>query len=414
VPFVRPALPSYRAIDRPLAQAFRSGILTKGPFLEAFETEVAAFLGVEHAIGVSSCTMGLLLTFKALGLEGEVLVPSYTFMATVHPLLWVGVRPVFVDVDPETWNVDPAQVRAAITERTSAIVAVHVFGNPAEVEELEAIARRYGLKLVFDAAHGFGTLYHGDPVGRYGDVEVFSTSATKLLVTGEGGVVATNDDGLAERIRVGREYGNCGDYDSQFPGLNGRMSELSAILGIESLRLLESTAARRIQLACLYMEGLGTLPGITFQKITPKGRSSYKDFTILVDESLFGMHRDCLAWALRAEGIDTRKYYDPPVHLHTTYRAFWKCDKGRLPVTERIAKRSLSLPMGSHLGDSTVVRICEAIRRIHEHARAITDRFERERGADGRSSKGVDRFRWRDLTWVSSRGGAKLFVEANP
>lgn len=379
VPFIRPALPRYRSISRPLAQAFQSGILTKGTHLEAFETEVAHYLGVKHAIGVSSCTMGLLLAFKALGLEGEVLVPSYTFMATVHPLLWVGVRPVFIDVDPDTWHVDSTQIRAAITEKTSAIVAVHVFGNPAEIEELEAIANHHHLKLIFDAAHGFGTLYNGHPVGRYGDVEVFSTSPTKLLVTGEGGVVATNDDELAERIRIGREYGNRGDYNSEFPGLNGRMQEFSALLGIQSLRLLERTAARRNELAHLYMERLGMLPGITFQKITPKGRSSYKDFTILVDESLFGMDRDCLAWALRAEGIDTRKYYDPPVHLHATYRAFWKRDKGRLPVTEGLAKQSLSLPMGSHLKEATVVKICEAIRRIHQHAKAVKDRFEQER-----------------------------------
>lgn len=379
VPFVRPALPSYGSIDRPLARAFRSGILTKGRYLEVFEAKVAHSLGIKHGIGVSSCTMGLLLAFKALGLEGEVLVPSYTFMATVHPLLWVGVKPVFVDVDPETWDVDPACVRAAITQRTSAIVAVHVFGNPAEIEELEAIAQRYSLKLIFDAAHGFGTLFHGQPLGRHGDVEVFSTSPTKLLITGEGGVVATNNDELASWIRMGREYGNRGDYSSDFPGLNGRMQEFSALLGIKSLHLLDRTATRRNELACLYKEGLGTLPGITFQTINPKGRSSYKDFTILIDQSLFGMDRDLLASALRAEGIDTRKYYDPPIHLHSAYSAFWTPDKGGLPVTERLAKRSLSLPMGSHLRGATVVKICEVVERIHQHAKEIKDQIEGER-----------------------------------
>ncbi len=379
LPFMRPTLPSYRSVGRPLAEVFGSGILTKGKYLEAFEVKVAKYLGVKNAVGVSSCTMGLLLAYKALGLEGEVLVPSYTFMATVHPLLWIGVEPVFVDVDADTWNVDPASVRAAITSKTSAIVGVHVFGNPAEIAELEAIAGKHHLGLIFDSAHGFGTLYNGYPIGRYGDVEVFSTSPTKLLVTGEGGVVATNDDEMAAWIRLGREYGNRGDYNSDFPGLNARMQEFSAMLGIRSLRLLERTAIHRNHLAAIYMQGLGKVPGISFQKIHAKGRSSYKDFTILVDEVLFGIERDCLIWALRAEGVDTRKYYDPPVHLHNTYRTSWKRYEGKLPVTEGLAKRALSLPMGPHLRKAAVVKICGVIERIQRHAPEVKQRYEPSR-----------------------------------
>ncbi len=375
LPFMRPALPSYRSVGRPLAEVFGSGILTRGKYLETFEAKVAEYLGVKNAVGVSSCTMGLLLAYKALGLEGEVLVPSYTFMATVHPLLWIGVEPVFVDVDADTWNVDPASVRAAITSKTSAIVGVHVFGNPAEIAELEAIAGRHHVRLIFDSAHGFGTLYNSHPIGRYGDVEVFSTSPTKLLVTGEGGVVATNDDKVAAWIRRGRDYGNRGDYDSDFPGLNARMQEFCAVLGIRSLRLLERTTYQRNHLAATYTEGLGRVPGISFQKIHAKGRSSYKDFTILIDDALFGIDRNTLMWALRAEGIDTRKYYDPPLHLHNTYRGSWKRYDGKLPVTEGLAKRALSLPMGPHLRKATVVKICKVIERIQRHAPEVKQRF---------------------------------------
>ena len=375
VPFARPALPSYRSVDRPLAEIFGSGILTKGKYLETFEAKVAEYLGVKHAVGVSSCTMGLLLAFKALGLEDEVLVPSYTFMATVHPLRWIGVKPVFVDVDADTWNLDPACVRASITSKTSAIVAVHVFGNPAEIAELEDIAGRHHVRLIFDSAHAFGTLYDGYPIGRYGNGEVFSTSPTKLLVTGEGGVVATNDDPMAAWIRRGRDYGNRGDYNSDFPGVNARMQEFSAMLGIRSLRLLERTASHRNHLAALYLQGLGMIPGISFQKIHAKGRSSYKDFTILVDDALFGIDRNTLMWTLRAEGIDTRKYYDPPLHLHNTYRASWKRYEGKLPVTEGLAKRALSLPMGPHLRKAAVVKICGVIERIQRHAPAVKQRF---------------------------------------
>jgi len=187
IPFVRPALPPFQRIEGPLTQLIKTGILTKGKHLETFESDLASFIGVKHAIGVVNCTIGLLLVFKALGLKREVIVPSYTFMATVNPLAWVGAQPVFVEIDPETWNISPDQTRRAISDRTSAIVAVHNFGNPAEVEELERIAQENNLRLIFDAAHGFGSLYDDNPVGRYGDAEVFSTSPTKLLVTGEGG-----------------------------------------------------------------------------------------------------------------------------------------------------------------------------------------------------------------------------------
>jgi len=369
VPLVQPTLPPYDdRLARQVAELFETGMLTKGKYLSEFEARVAEYLGVKHAVAVSSCTLGLLLTYQGLGFEGEVIVPSFTFMATVHPLVWVNAEPVFVDIDPYTWNIDPAKVEAAITERTTAIVAVHNFGNPAPVAELEAIAHRYGLKLVFDAAHGFGSLYRGRPVGGFGDAEVFSLSPTKLLVAGEGGIVATNNDDLAEHIRVGREYGNPGDYDSRFPGLNARLPEFNAILGLRSLEMLEENALRRNRVAAAFRERLGQIPGLNFQRVHPEDRSSYKDFSLLVDEAAFGLTRDELALALRAENIDTRKYHDPPVHTHTAYRYLYERYRDNLPVTDSIAPRSLSLPIWSHMDEATVDGICTAIERIHAYA----------------------------------------------
>ena len=237
---MRPTLPTFDAIEPELRAIFDSGMVTKGRQLVAFEGELQQHLRVENAVGVSSCTAGLMLLYRALKLTGEVIVPSFTFMATVHPLSWNGLAPVFVDVEPDGWNLDPAAAEAAITPRTSAIVATHLFGNPADVEALEALAARKHLKLIFDSAHGFGVLHQGRPVGGNGQAEVFSSSPTKLLVTGEGGVVTTNDPSLAELIRVGREYGNPGDYDTIVPGMNARMQEFSALLGRHSLRMLES------------------------------------------------------------------------------------------------------------------------------------------------------------------------------
>lgn len=372
VPLVRPTLPQYdEDLARQVGGLFESGMVTKGKHLQELEESVGGYLGVRHAVAVSSCTLGLLLTYHGLGLTGEVIVPSFTFMATVHPLLWVGADPVFVDVDPDTWNLDPAKVEVAITEKSSAIVAVHNFGNPAPVPELEAVARRHGLKIVFDAAHGFGSLYRGRPVGAFGDAEVFSLTPTKLLIAGEGGIVATNNDELANSIRVGREYGNSGGYDSDFPGLNARMPEFNALLGLRSLAMLEQNARQRNGVARALRDGLGRIPGVSFQRVHTLDRSSYKDFSVLIDAERFGLTRDELAVALRAENVDTRKYYDPPVHAQTAYSRFRPRYRDGLAVTEDLARRSLSLPIWSHMDSATSEGICLAIRRLHYHAESV-------------------------------------------
>jgi dTDP-4-amino-4,6-dideoxygalactose transaminase len=371
LPYMRPTLPPWEVLGQQIQEIISTGMVTKGHYLEAFEEQVAGYLGVRHAVAVSSCTIGLMLLYQSLGLEGEVLVPSFTFMATVHPLVWQRVRPVFVDIDPLTWNLDPAQVEACITPRTTAIVAVHIFGNPAPIEKLEAIAHRHGLALIFDAAHGFGALHHSKPLGGYGQAEVFSTSPTKLLVTGEGGIVATNDDDLAYHIRLGREYGNPGNYDSLLPGLNARMPEFNAILGLHSLEMLEENAQHRNALATGYRTHLAEIPGITFQTIRPYNRSSFKDFTIRIDAAQFGLDRDSLRCALAREGISARPYYVPPVHQHSTYQALVSQQQPYLPVTQDVAQTVLSLPIYSHMPTESLIRVCEAIGRIYRYAPQI-------------------------------------------
>jgi dTDP-4-amino-4,6-dideoxygalactose transaminase len=368
VPLVRPVLPSFDDLAPEIRDILESNWLTKGERLRAFERAIAEHLGVDHAIAVSSCTTGLMLTYRCLNLTGEVVVPSFTFMATVSAALWAGVRPVFADVDRHTHNLDPLDVEQAITHNTSAIIAAHIFGNPAEIEELQAIATRHGIKLVFDAAHGLGALYRGRPVGPEGDAQVYSLSPTKLLIAGEGGIVATNDDELADRIRVGREYGNSGKYDSAFAGMNGRLPEINALLGLHSLRMLEDAARRRNEVAALYRAELGRLPGIEFQSIRADDRCSYKDFSITVDPDLFGITRDRLVAELAAENVDTRTYYDPPVHRQTAYARF---DSGRsLPVTQLLAARSVSLPLWSDMSDQTALGISRVIHRIWENAQS--------------------------------------------
>lgn len=373
VPIVRPVLPEFSDLAEGIRQILESRVVTKGRFLAEFESAVANHLGVKHAVAVSSCTSGLILTHRALELEGEVITPSFTFMATVGALLWNGLRPVFADVDAGTANLAPEAAEAAITPNTSAILAVHNFGNPAEIDALEALARRRGLKLIFDAAHGFGSLYQGKPLGPQGEAQVFSLSPTKLLITGEGGIVATNNDELAARVRIGREYGNDGNYDCLFSGLNARMPEINALLGLHSLAGLDRAARSRNETAALYQEILGRLPGIGFQQVCPGNRNSYREFSITVDPQAFGLDRDQLALALTAENIDTRKYYEPPAHRQTAFRRFF--DGNPLPNTEWLASNSLSLPMWTHMDAQVSLRIGEAFQRIHAHARAVRSRL---------------------------------------
>lgn len=369
---VKPSLPSPQEMQAGMEEIISSGMVTKGKYLKAFEEAVAEHLQVKHAVAVSSCTTGLMLTYQGLGLTGDVVVPSFTFMATVGALVWAGLRPVFADVDFETTNLDPATAEAAITPNTSAIVAVHNFGNPAEVEALQAVADRHNLKLIFDAAHGFGAIYQGKPIGAQGDANSYSLSPTKLLIAGEGGIVATNHDELAEKIRIGREYGNSGNYDSAFAGINARMPEFNALLGWHSLQRLEDSARRRNEVVDLYRQELGKLPGINFQAVREGNRNSYKDFSITIDAKAFGLTRDELQQALTEENIDTRTYYDPPVHRHTAYKHFAAPDIA-LPNTEKLAAQSLSLPVWSKMDDGIVLQICEAFRKIHEQSVEVAE-----------------------------------------
>lgn len=367
VPIVRPALPSFEELSPDLKAMFESRILTRGKYLRAFEQAVAEHLGCKHAVAVSSGSSGLMLSYQGLGLTGEVIVPSFTFMATVNALVWNGLRPVFVDVLPDTQCIDPEAVEAAITPATTGIVGVHNFGNPVDCDRLEAVARRHQLKVVYDAAHGFGALYRGKPVGAQGDAQVFSLSPTKLLIAGEGGIVTTNRDDLAEHVRVGREYGMVPVYDTRFPGLNARMSELHALVGLRSLGMLEEGVQRRQELVALFKRELATLPGIGFQTVLQGDRCSYKDFSITVTASEFGLTAPQLAAALKHDNVDNRQYWVPPVHQQSAYQRFAPAAE-TLHNTNWLAEVSLSLPIWSRMDDEVVLGMCRAIQQIHEHA----------------------------------------------
>jgi dTDP-4-amino-4,6-dideoxygalactose transaminase len=371
IPMARPTL----QVDQELWAEFRdvlsSGMLTNGANVARFEREVAEFLGAAHVVAVSSCTTGLMLALRCLAVRGEAIMPSFTFMATGHAALWNELRPVFVDCDRHSFTVDPDAVKSAVGDATGVIMATHTFGMPCDADRLADIGAEHGIPVVLDAAHAFGSSYaDGRHVGSKGTVEVFSLSPTKCLSTGEGGLVATGDAGLADELRVARDYGNPGDYDSRLVGMNGRMQELSAVIGRRGLRFLPEWLERRQELVDRYRSHLSRVPGIAVQDVSDAARAVCKDFSVVIDEEQFGLCRDDLAVMLRAEGVSSRTYFDPPVHRQVTYERFYR-EEWPLPNTDWLSANILALPLFSHMGTFAVDRVCDAIEMAHDHRREI-------------------------------------------
>jgi dTDP-4-amino-4,6-dideoxygalactose transaminase len=373
VAFVRPPAPELDRVVERLRPSWDSGMLTNGPLVRDLEGRVAELLDVAHVIAVASCTTGLMLVLRALEVQGAVVMPSFTFSASAHAVAWVGAQPRFAECDPSSFQLDLADAaqRARGGDAPGGILATHVFGAPCEPEAVERLGVALGVPVVFDAAHALGARRGDIPVGRFGAAEVFSLTPTKPLVAGEGGLIATRDAALAGALRIGRDYANPGDYDTQFVGLNGRMSELHAAVALASLDDYDANQSRRFELARRYTKLLDAVPGIRVQAVAEGDASTYKDFTIAVDTERFGVSRDVLAAALEAEGVDTRRYFDPPVHRQTAYAALAPVD---LPVTDAVAASVLSLPIYPALDATDLDRIVEIVASVHDHADELRSR----------------------------------------
>jgi FlaA1/EpsC-like NDP-sugar epimerase/dTDP-4-amino-4,6-dideoxygalactose transaminase len=376
LPFARPARPALDRVMKRVEASYERGMLTNGPLVAELEDRIAERLGVTHVVATSSCTSGLMLALRAVTDDrpGYVVLPSFTFSASAHAVAWNGRIPRFVECDPHTFQIDLDDATAAL-DGASALLATHIFGAPCDPDELVRRADHFGVPVLFDAAHAMGALADDRPIGRFGEAEVFSLTPTKPLVAGEGGLVSTNDSGLAEAIRVGRDYGNPGDYDTRFVGLNARMSEFHAAVALESLETLEETLERRRDLAMRYRLGLAGVPGVSVQLVPAHFVSTYKDFSVTIDPTVFGLTRDQLVTALSAEGVDTRNYFDPPVHRQQSYRYL---DPVHLPVTERLASSIVSLPLHTEMGEEDVDRVIEVVHDAHHHADAIVALLGRE------------------------------------
>lgn len=374
IPITRPTLPPLGAIQRAIATFYETGMITNGYMVNKLEEKIQDSFNIGCAIAVSSCTNGLMLALRCLGLKGKVALPSFTFFATAHAVVWNDLEPVFVDVSPETWNMSAGSLARVLNEANdiSAVVPVHIFGNPCDTDSLKAVAEEYNLKILYDSAHAIGAKTGDGWVGGFGNAEVFSLTPTKLVAAGEGGIITTNDEELAEALRAGRNYGNKGDYDPRFVGLSARLSEFHAALGIESFRLLQSNIRHRNKIAGRYKENLAKLPGVSFQVVKEGNLSTFKDFTILIEESQFGVDRDILSWYLATKGIDTRKYFFPPVHRTSAYWERWgRSYDDALSVTNKLSLQALSLPIWSHMEESIVDEVTGEIMIAHEKAEEI-------------------------------------------
>jgi FlaA1/EpsC-like NDP-sugar epimerase/dTDP-4-amino-4,6-dideoxygalactose transaminase len=366
LPSARPARPPLERVIQRLTPSYESGQITNGALVRELEERMADRLRVGHVVAVSSCTSGLMLVVQALVSErpGPVVLPSFTFSASAHSVAWNGRSTRFVDCDPATFQMDLAHAEASLGG-ASALMGTHVFGAPCAPESVEKLGASAGLPVVFDAAHAIGATSNERPIGGFGDAEIFSLTPTKPMVGGEGGLIATRDRDLAARLRVGRDYGNPGDYDTRFAGLNARMSEFHAAMALESLSLLDRNLARRRDLAARYIDGLRSVPGIHTQVVPVEHVSTYKDFTIAVDAVELGIDRNQLVAVLATEGIDTRNYFDPPVHRQQAYRTEAAVD---LPTTDALSRSVVSLPLYPDLTDDDVDSVVEVIRLSHEHA----------------------------------------------
>lgn len=377
VPIIKPPTGRY-ATGEFLSQIkgiLESGMVTNHVRVKELEKNIATYLGVKNAVGLSSCTLGLMLSLKLLGLsKKKIILPSFTFVATANAAYWDDCKMVLADCDPDTFNISPADVQEKMTKDTAAIMGVHIFGNPCDINALGEIAEDHNVKLLFDSAHAFGASYDDKKIGGFGDVEVFSCSPTKLFITMEGGIATTENDELAEELKVARNYGNLPDYRCKSPGLNARMTEINALLGIEMLKDMDEIVKNRNEYVALYKKLLGKLPGIKFQERTKGATHSYKDFGIVLDPQEFGVNRDLLSEALAKENVMTKKYFYPPVHKLEAYSSSTSVD---LPNTEYISNNILCLPIYSYMDKKLIENICVAVERIHKFSKEISRKLSR-------------------------------------
>lgn len=362
----RPNIGSSDAFLKLAGEMFdRRWLSNNGPLVQEFEQRVAGYLGVKHCVAMCNGTIALEIAIRAVGFTGEVIVPSYTFIATAHALHWQGLTPVFADIDPDTHNLDPEAVRRMITPRTSGIIGVHLWGRGAPVQALQAIADEHSLQLIFDAAHAFGCSYQGQMIGGFGCAEVLSFHATKFFNTFEGGAVVTNEDELAAAMRLMRNFGFSGYDQVIHPGTNGKMVEICAAMGLANLDYIDSVIEANRRNYHAYREALAELPGVSVLPRDKAERDNCQYVVLEIGEDC-PVGRDAIVAALHAENVLARKYFWPGCHRMQPYCELFPHAGLVLPHTDRVAGRVIVLPTGTTLPNGAIEAIASIIRRLIE------------------------------------------------
>lgn len=358
----RPSLPPLGEFIASLEKIWTNHRLTnQGPFERSFEEAVAEYLGVEHVSLFCNGMIALQIGLQALRVTGEVITTPFSFPATTHAIYWNHCTPVFCDIDPVTYNIDVHKIEALITPKTTAILPVHVYGNPCDTSALSEICERYGLKLFYDAAHAFGVRWQGLSLMDYGDLAMVSFHATKVFNTIEGGALVTRDPKMKKRIDYLKNFGIADEETVVGPGSNGKMNELQAAFGLLQLKYIDGTIAARDQRAELYRHHLSGTPGVTLLATGNGLKRNWAYFPVLFDPDKFGVSRDTVFETLKKHDVLCRKYFYPLISQYPTYRGLSSADPARLSVAQRVASEVLCLPMYSDLALSDVDRICELV-----------------------------------------------------
>jgi dTDP-4-amino-4,6-dideoxygalactose transaminase len=371
----RPNRPDKAVFMQHADDIWESAWLTNnGPKVQAFEAALCKLLGVKHAIPVCNATIGLQIAIRALGIDsGEVIVPSFTFIATAHCLEWQGITPVFCDVDPATHCMDPAKIEPLITPRTRAILPVHVWGNICDIEAIDAIAKKHKLSVLYDAAHAFGCDHNGKMAGNFGDAEVFSFHATKVMNTFEGGCITTNDDEVARVIRLMINFGFIGKDQVTHVGSNGKMSEISAAMGLASLDAFDDFVAHNRRNYQHYRQRIAEISGLSLLEYDETGKHNLHYIIVKVADDA-GISRDAIVKVLEAENILARRYFYPGCHRMEPYRSYYPNAGLLLPETEKLTNVLLCLPNSTATTDEDVKSICDLLAFIMQNHIEIVKR----------------------------------------
>ena len=359
-----PLLPNLDEFTDSLKEIWESKWITNnGQFHQKLEAALAEYLKVPYVSLFTNGTLPLLTALQALRITGEVITTPYSFVATTHALWWNGIKPVFVDIDPSTGNIDPQKIEAAITPRTTAILPVHVYGKPCDTEAIQAIADKYGLKVIYDAAHAFGVEVNGESLLNAGDMSTLSFHATKVFNTIEGGAMVMHDEKTKQRIDYLKNFGFANEIEVVGPGINSKMDEIRSAYGLLNLKQVDSAIAARQEVAVAYREALRNVDGISFWDDMPGVRHNYSYFPIFVDAEKYGMTRDELYMKMKDQGVWGRRYFYPLISEFSTYRGLESSRSENLPNAHMMADTVICLPMHHALREEEINRIIDCIIR---------------------------------------------------